>query len=191
MVSRYVSGRIDREFFVLAPQNNSQWKLVSRILLPDDSDFPLVHSATILKGELITIESDARCDNWRTASYSWIERHNDWSKQSHTLDLESQEVTPRFFYGSTLRDADLVLVTGSHAVRGSIENPKKGIYSAEKLLLEGIVATGVCRLPNDDLLLTAYGQEESPPDTEDETGCGAHKGVAGQLIHVPNALLKS
>lgn len=180
-------GRIDREFFVLAPQDDSQWKLMRRVQLPGNPGYPYIHSASIEIGDrLVTVESNAACDKWRMAAYRWGSGSDDWA--SHTPDLTEQgaESTPPYHYGITYWDGP-VLVTSSHAVRG--ENPaSRGIYINGKLEVPDVVATGVCKL-DEGLLLTQYGQEESPIDTDDETGAGAHKGIAGQFIFVPKALL--
>ena len=134
----------------------------------------------------MTVESDAACKKWRIASYSW-NGGDDWVIKTPTLKEEGAESSQRFQYGITQLRGKTVLVTGSHAVRGE-SAVQRGIYIGGKLIVPDVVASGSCVL-GDGLFLTQYGQEEEPPDTEDETGAGAHKGIAGMFTYVPSALL--
>ena len=180
-------GRLDREFFVLAPEDNAQWRIAARVSLPASPEYPFVHSCSLNKhcNVLSTVESNASMDRWYNPSYVW-ESGNDWITRSPQFRQQTLawDVQP-FHYGvdyslrgeSTLGHP--VLVASSHSVRG--ENATSpGIFVGGKLAVPGIIGSGICVLPNGGALIAAYGQEEE----------GAHKGVSGKLIYVPPTLLK-
>lgn len=179
-------GRLDREFFLLTPEVDAQWRITARISLSEHSNFPLVHSAVLhlyLGGNygVHTVESDARMDSWRTQSYRWeTDSDRGADKPIRTLYVSNEGPTPipRFHYGIAYLRGEKVLVASSHSIRG--ENATApGIYVGGKLTVPGIIGSGICILPNGGALIAQYGQEEE----------GAHKGKPGALTYVPPALL--
>ena len=171
-------GRIHRDFFLLSPEDNAQWRLKTRISLPECTDFPLVHSATLNGNLLLTVESDAAMNKWRLASYLWHEGH-DLAAHSPKFELADLRDISRFHYGIAYLHGEPVTVSSSHSVRG--ENATSpGIYVGGKLTVSGIIGSGICVLPNGAALVAAYEQEEEE----------AHKGNPGKLIYVPPALLQ-
>lgn len=172
-------GRIDREFFLLTPEENAQWRITGRVVLPESSDYPFVHSASLgaEEGFIYTVESNAATDSWRTASYDWGGENN-WATHSPKFKAVGRQSILRFQYGiAHLRD-EKVLIASSHSTRG--ENATApGIYVGGKLTVPGIIGSGICILPNGGALVAQYGQEEE----------GAHKGKPGALTYVPPALL--
>lgn len=173
-------GRIDREFFLLTPQENAQWRITGKITLPEDKDFPFVHSATVHgRGSYLeTVESDAACGEWRCAQYAAGNATGEWGECSTTLCKLCSEKSPRFQYGIAVLGVSSVLVASSHSIRG--ENATAaGIYVRGRLVVPGIIGSGICILPNGGTLVAQYGQEEE----------GSHKGKPGALTYVPPALL--
>lgn len=171
-------GRLDREFFLLVPEDSAQWHLAARISLPECRDFPFIHSAALNQrlNLLLTVESDAAMNKWRLAPYMW---HEGWVTHSPKFELLEQHGIPRFHYGIAYLRGEPVTVASSHSVRGP-NRTDPGIYIDCKLVVPGIVGSGICILPNGGALVAAYGQEEE----------GAHKGNPGKLIYVPPALLQ-
>ena len=111
-------GRIDREFFLLTPEDDAKWRIKGRIPLPEDLSFPLVHSAVAISGLLHTVESDASMDHWRTVSYEW-EGDSDLAAGLPQLRLLEMMEIPRFHYGvGHLSGGELVTVASSHSVHG-------------------------------------------------------------------------
>lgn len=171
-------GRGDREFFVLRPEEEGQWRITARISLPQHSGYPWVHSATLRSNVLWTVESDASMNNWRSALYLW-DNMDDWVIQPPLMLEEGSASISRFHYGITHMADEAVLVASSHAIRGECAgNP--GIYVGGKLVVPDIIGSGICLLPNGGALVSQYGQEED----------GAHKGNHGKLTYVPPAFLR-
>lgn len=172
-------GRIDREFFVLTPENNAQWRISARISLPENPDCPFVHSAALSPEEnlLSTVESDAKMDYWRVGCYDW-RRDVGWVEDPPELRVLKLEAIPRFQYGIAHLRGGQVLVASSHSVRDE-DAMEPGIYVGGKLTVPGIIGSGICILTNGGALVAQYGQEEE----------GAHKGKPGALTYVPPALL--
>lgn len=161
----WVTRSGERRIFVLAPpsEEGARWKLRRRIEFPGDLDGSMIHSLTILsEDELVTIESDARLNDW------YLSRYEVLSNGSLGKLEEDETFFPPYTYGYCETSRGWTITDS----RSTVDH---GIYVDDELVIPNITGTGITfPFPGDgSCLVTRYGDED---------------GLPGALIYLPERM---